>query len=178
MTKINVLTLEDLNKEDIDGFFPVLIDIYNPDIHWTQEEIDAYQQTNSHLRLICDDNAVVYKGNHYSPCAFNFQPPESDGGKIGTATVSITALDSRVRKVLRTISIASELEIIATFAKKEKDTSGFVYSFYPLNNMKFQMNTASMSKTTATFTLVFDNALEQVVPYDVATPDRVPSTKG
>lgn len=178
MTKINVLTLDDLSQENIDGFFPVLIDIYNPDISWTPEEIEFYKQSNSHIRLVCDDNTVVYKGKTFLPCSFNFQPPETDGGKIGNATITITALDSRVRKLLRDIKISSELEILATFAKKEKDTKGFTYSFYPLKNMRFEMSSATMSKVSATFNLVFDSALDQVVPYDIATPERVPSTKG
>lgn len=40
------------------------------------------------------------------------------------------------------------------------------------------MNSAGSNKTIATFNMVFDNILAQNIPYDIATQDRVPSTKG
>ena len=41
---LDVITINDLWQKDIDGFLPILMDIYNPDIVWTQEEKDAYGQ--------------------------------------------------------------------------------------------------------------------------------------
>ena len=76
MTHIDVVTQEDLWKQNIDGYFPFLLDIYNPDIKWTEEEKTAYGQKNCHLRLICDECRVVYNGEIYLPCSFSFTPPE------------------------------------------------------------------------------------------------------
>lgn len=179
MTNLNVITMNELSQENIDGFLPILIDVYNPDICWNPAEKDIYQQDNAHIRLICDDNKVVYKGKTYLPCSFNVQLPDSDGGKIGSASISITALDYRVRKILRSIRLGSELNILSVFEKKEKlEGSGkFIYKFVPIKSAKFSMNSASVNRTTATFNLVFDKGLEQSIPYDVALPERVPAAK-
>ena len=177
---IDVITMSELWKEDIDGYLPILMEVYNPDIKWTQEEKDTYNQEDSYLRLIADESRVVYKGKTYLPCSFEFTPPEIDGKKVGSASVSISALDSRVKMLLRTIKIPSDVRIVSLFAKTEKDNQSgkYIYQFAELQSTPFKMASASSTKTTATFNLSFSKNLTQTVPYDVATPDRVPSTKG
>ena len=176
---VDVITMTELWQQDIDGYLPVLMQIYNPDISWTQEEIDSYGQENSYIRLIADESRVVYKGKTYLPCAFDFTPPEIDGKKVGVASITISALDSRVKKLLRTIKVPSTVTIVSVFAKTRKDESNnFIYSFAELNTRPFKMSSASSNKTTATFNLSFGKDMTQNIPYDVATPDRVPGTKG
>lgn len=177
---IDVVTMTELWKEDVDGYLPILMEIYNPDIGWTQDEIDTYQQENSYLRLIADESRVVYKGKTYLPCAFDFTPPEIDGKKVGNASISISALDARVKQLLRTIKIPSDVRIVSLFAKTEKSgtTGKFIYQFAELQSTPFKMTSASSSKTTATFNLTFSKNMAQNIPFDVATADRVPSTKG
>lgn len=173
---VNVTTLQELWNKNTDGYLPVLMEIYNPDIAWTNEERRVYGQENSYLRIIADQCKVIYKGKTWLPCAFDFTPPDSDGKRIGNASITISALDARVRKLLRTIRITSELNIIATFAKMEKANSGkFIYKFSEMNCMSVYMNSATSNKATATFNLVFDNALAQNVPYHIATQDRTPA---
>lgn len=173
---INVVTLKELWNQNTDGYLPVLMEIYNPDIAWTAEEKEIYKQDNGYLRIIADQSKVVYKGKTWLPCSFDFTAPESDGKKIGSASITISALDARVRKLLRTIKLTSELKLIASFNKVEKNTSGqFVYKFYELNSMTLQMKAATSNKSTATFSLVFSDALSQNVPYDIATQDRTPA---
>ena len=176
---VDVVTMQELWKQDIDGYLPILMEIYNPDISWTQEEQEVYGQDNAYLRLIADESKVIYKGKTYLPCAFDFTPPEVDGKKVGGASVSISALDSRVKKMLRTIAVPSDMRIVSLFAKTEKDgtTGAFIYHFAELDSVPFKMSTASSNKTTATFNLVFGKDLTQNIPYDVATPDRVPGAR-
>lgn len=177
---VDVVTLTELWKQDVDGYLPILMEIYNPDIVWSAEEIEAYGQENCYIRLIADESKVKYKGKTYLPCAFDFNSPEVDGKKVGSASISISALDSRVKKLLRIIKIPSDVRIVSLFAKTEKDnaTGKFIYKFAELNSTPFKMSSASSNKTTATFNLTFGKNLSQSVPYDVATPDRVPATKG
>lgn len=177
---LSVVTMQDLLQENIEGFMPILIDIYNPDISWTEEEKQVYKQDNAHFRFICDDNTVVYQGKTYLPCSFEYVPPESDGSKIGNASVSITALDHRVRELLRKIRTTSEFSIVAMFVKINKDPNEkkFVYKYKEIKSAKFKMSVANLNTTTATFNLAFDRALSQSIPYDTATSERVPSTKG
>ena len=135
---VDVITMTELWQQDIDGYLPVLMQIYNPDISWTQEEIDSYGQENSYIRLIADESRVVYKGKTYLPCAFDFTPPEIDGKKVGVASITISALDSRVKKLLRTIKVPSTVTIVSVFAKTRKDESNnFIYSFAELNTRPF-----------------------------------------
>lgn len=179
-SNLNIVTIQELLKENVEGFMPILIDVYNPDIYWTEEERQIYKQDNSHLRFINDVNTVVYRGKTYLPCSFDYTPPESDGSKVGNASVSITALDYRVRELLRKIKTPSELKIIAMFMKLNKDSveNKFIYKYKELKSASFKMSTANMNKITATFNLAFDRALSQSIPYDTATSERVPSTKG
>ena len=176
---INVLTMAELWKQDIDGYLPILLEIYNPDISWTQEEQDTYQQDNAHLRLIADESTVRYKGNTYLPCSLNFNAPEIDGKRVGNATITISALDSRIKKLLRTIKLASDIRIVSLFAKVKKDgnTGGFIYQFSEMDSTPFKMTSASSNQTTATFNLVFGKNTNQNIPYDVATPNRVPGAE-
>ena len=177
---IDVVTLTDLWKQDVDGYLPVLMEIYNPDIAWTEEEKTAYGQDDSYIRLIADDSKVIYKGKTYLPCAFEFTPPEMDGKKIAGASLSISSLDSRVRKLLRSIKLPSEVNIVSLFVKAEKSnqTGKFIYKFSEMNSKPFVMKSAGSNKTTATFNLTFNKAMDQIVPFDVATADRTPGTKG
>lgn len=177
---VDVITMTELWKQDIDGYLPVLMEIYNPDISWTPEEKTAYGQEDSYIRFIADESRVIYKGKTYLPCAFDFTPPEIDGKKVGVASVSISALDSRVKRLLRTIKIPSTATIVSVFCKTERDqgSGNFIYQFSELNTRPFKMSSASSNKTTATFNLSFGKDMTQNIPYDVATPDRVPATKG
>lgn len=176
---LSVVTLEELWKQDTDGYLPILMEIYNPDIVWGEEEKQAYGQEDCYLRLISDQSKVVYKGNTYLPCNFTFSAPELDGKKVGGASVTISALDSRVRKLVRSIKVSSTVRIVSVFAKSEKANTGkFVYQFAELDSRPFTMNSASSTRTTATFNLSFGKNMTQNVPYDMATPDRVPAAKG
>lgn len=189
MTHIDVITQEDLWKENIDGYFPFLLDIYNPDIKWTDEEKSAYGQDDCYLRLICDECRVKYNGKTYLPCAFNFSMPETDGQKIGNATLSISALDYRVRLMLSLIRIPCEVSVVAMFAKSKKakivdgqevidENAKMIFTYKKLESFTFKMETAESNKTTAKFTLMARNSLQGDIPYDIATPDRVPATSG
>ena len=175
---LDVITINDLWQKNIDGYLPILMEIYNPDIVWTQDEKDAYGQEDSYLRVIADENRVVYKSKTYLPCAFTYNPPELDGKKVGTASISISALDSRVKKMLRTISLPSEATVVSMFAKVERENGNMIYKYTELYSRPFRMNTAGSNKTTATFNLTFGKNFSQNVPFDLATQDRVPGTAG
>lgn len=174
---MDVLTKNDLWNENVDGYLPVLLEIYNPDIVWTEEEKKEYKQEDSYIRVISDYNKVRYNGKVWLPCNFAFAKPDKEGTKIGNGTITITALDSRVRKVLKAIKLTSELKVVAMFAKKylNDDETDFVYRFTRINSMPLQMNGASKTNVSATFNLVFNDSLGQNVPFEIATQDRTPA---
>ena len=175
---LDVVTINDLWQKDVDGYLPILMEIYNPDIVWTQEEKNTYGQEDSYLRVIADDNKVIYKSKTYLPCAFTYNPPELDGKKVGGASISISALDSRVKKMLRTISLPSEATVVSMFAKVQRENGSVVYKYKELYSRPFRMSSAGNNKTSATFNLTFGKNFSQNIPYDLATQDRVPGTGG
>lgn len=170
---INLLTAQELFSQDTDGYLPVLLEVHNPDIKWE----NGYEQENGYLRLISDVNKVKYKGKTWLPCAFDYTPPEKDGAKIGNASITISAIDARVRILLRTIRLKSEISIVAVFAKVKRDeiSENISYKFVPLENVKFSMKSATSNSSSATFTLEVDSSLKQSIPYDIATQDRCPA---
>lgn len=180
MSHLDVITEKELWSNDVEGYIPVLLDLYNPDITWTSAEKTAYNQEDSHVRFISDETKVVFKGKTYLPCSFEYQQPETDGSKIGGATITISALDSRVKRLLRSIQLPSEATIVAMFAKVNKDdeTGKFVYKFVELNTKSFRMTTAGSTGSSATFNLTFGSLSSQNIPFDTATQDRVPATAG
>lgn len=179
MTHLDVVTMKSLWDKNTDGYLPILLEIYNPDLSWTDTEKKVYGQEDCYVRFIADECKVVYKGKTYLPCAFTYQLPETDGTKIGNASISISAIDSRVKVLLRSIILPSEARVTALFGKQEKDGgTGFIYKFVELNSISFTINTASSNGTTATFNLEYDRSLQQNVPYDKATRERVPATQG
>lgn len=175
---LDVITINDLWQKNIDGYLPVLMEIYNPDISWSNDEKAAYNQEDCYLRVIADDNKVIYKGKTYLPCSFTYNPPELDGKKVGGSSITISALDSRVKKMVRSISLPSEVTVVSMFAKVTRENGNIIYKYRELNSRPFKMNTASSNKTSATFNLVYGKNFGQNVPYDVATQDRVPGTAG
>lgn len=176
MISLDKDTMQNLWDKTTDGYLPILLEIYNPDISWTEEEKRVHGQDNCYVRFISDENKVIYKSHTWLPCSFEYTPPETDGNKIGSASISITALDLRVKKLIKSIRSSCEVKVIASFMKQEKETSGkFIYKFVELNSMPFEMNTASSDRTKASFNLVFKTSMAQNVPFDIATQDRTPS---
>lgn len=164
---INLIAIDELWKSHSDGHIPVMLEIYNPDLKWND---NSEEQENMYLRVIDDSNPVIYQSKKYLPCKFEFTPPEEDGKKIGQASITISALDSRIVQMLRSIEVPSEVKVVAMFAKK-----GTVYKFYPLEQMIAKIAGASYNKTTAQFQLVYKDVLNLNVPRDIATKDILPS---
>lgn len=177
MTKtIQTVALEELWKSDMNAHIPVLIEIFNPDIRWDDGSLE---QENMYLRVIDDSNPVIYQGKKYLPCKFTFTPPEESGKNIGQASITISAIDSRIVQLLRSVELECEVTAVAAFAKKVVVTvSGeqiTTYMFKPLDQLKTSMQSATYNKTTATFNLVFKDVLKLNVPRNVATKDKLPS---
>ena len=164
---IQTVALEEIWKKNANGYLPLLLEIYNPDLVWNDNSLD---QENMYLRVIANTNAVTYQGKRYIPARFEFTMPEEDGKTIGNASLTISAIDSRVVQMLRSIEVASEVTIVAAFA-----INGTTVQFCPLETLKLKMNGVSYNRTTAQFNLVFKDVLKLNVPRDIATKDRTPS---
>lgn len=164
---IQTVALEEIYKQNVDGNFPVLLEIYNPDIKWGDDELE---QENMYLRIINDTNPVVYKGKHYLPSQFVFTPPTEDGKTVGESSITMSAIDSRIVQMLRSIEIPCKITITAAFAKKDS-----TYMFYPFDNFKATIPSANYDRTQTNFTLTWKNVMNLQVPRNKATKDQLPS---
>ncbi|MBO7715787.1 MAG: DUF1833 family protein [Methanobrevibacter sp.] len=162
---LQTVTMEEIWKSQSDGYLPCLLEIFNPDIKWSD---NSQGQENTYLRVISDTNSVVYQGKRYLPCKFELTMPEEDGKKIGNATITISAIDSRIVQMLRSTEIQCEVNVKAFFAKK-----GNTFKFLPLDSIKAKMPSASYNRSTATFNLVFKDVLQVNVPSEMVTQDKV-----
>lgn len=176
MKNIQTVVMDELWKEDTDGHVPVLMEIFNPDIKWTDGSLE---QENMYLRLIDDSNPVIYKGKKYIPCKFNYTPPEENGKSIGQASLTISALDTRVTELLRSVLEPCEVSVVAAFAKKvtvnAEGNNITTYKFYPLDELKARLESATYSRSTAQLNLVYKDVLKLNVPRNIATKDKLPS---
>jgi hypothetical protein len=164
---IQSVALEEIWKQNSDGYMPVLLEIYNPDIKWNDKSL---AQEDMYLRVIDDSNPVVYKGKKYLSCRFEYTPPEEDGKKLGQASINISAIDSRVTQMLRSIELQCEVKVVAAFAK-----NGNVYKFLPIDYLTAKMPTATYDRITATLSLINKDVLSLNVPRDIATKNTLPS---
>ena len=177
MTKsIQTVAMEEIWKDNTDGHAPVLMEIFNPDIKWDDNSLE---QENMYLRVIDDSNPVVYKGKKYIPCKFTYTPPEENGKTIGQASITISAIDSRVEQLLRSVEVECEISVVAAFAKKvtiqESGKEVTTYKFFPLDEIKTKMQSATYNKVTAQLNLSYKDVLKLNVPRNIATKDKLAS---
>lgn len=172
MKPIQTVAMEEIWKQNSDGHLPILLEVFNPDIKWNDSSLE---QDNMYLRLINDSNPVVYKEKKYIPAVFDFTPPEENGKNIGQASIVLSAIDSRVVQLLRSIDLQCKVTVVAMFAKKEEQNNKIIYKFLPLDNLTTQMPSASYNKLTAQLNLIFKDVLKLNVPRDKATQNQLPS---
>ena len=169
---IQTIAMEEIWRQSTDGHIPVLLEIYNPDIRWDDGSLE---QENMYLRVIDDSNPVTYKGKRYLPARFEFTPPEEDGKTVGQASITLSAIDSRVVQMLRSIELQCEVTVMAAFAKMASKEGKVIMKFYPLERLKAKIPSASYNRTTAQLTLVYKDVLKLNVPRDIATKNALPS---
>ena len=169
---IQTIAMEELWKQNTNGYIPVLLEIYNPDIKW---EDNSLEQENMYLRVINDSNPVIYKGKKYIPARFEFAPPEENGKSVGNAIIQLSAIDTRVVQLLRSIELQCDMTVMAFFAKVESANNGIVYKFLPLENFHSKLSSSSYSRISAQLQLSFKDVLKLNVPRDTATRNYLPS---
>lgn len=169
---IQTVALEELWNQNTEGHLPVLLEIFNPDIKWGDDELE---QENMYLRVIDDSNPVIYQGKKYIPARFDFTPPEETGKTIGNASITLSAIDSRVVQMLRSIELQCQVTVMAMFAKKTTSSGSTTYMFYPLDHLRTKMDSANYNRVTAQLNLVFKDVLKLNVPRDKATKNQLPS---
>lgn len=170
--QLQTMALEELMKTNSDASFPFLIEIKCPDIKWKNNE----NQEDGYLRVISDNNIIQYRkkgdkeAKYYYPSCLSFTPPSVNGKEIGNATLSISTIDYQVIEVIRSIKTKPVVSVIAGFMKKDDE-----YFFSEINSFNFTCENVQWDKTTAQFTLVYDNVMKLQVPKTTATLQMFPA---
>lgn len=178
---IDPVVSEELWKDLTDGHIPSLLELYSPDIVWEFDDIEhgisvhtGVDQENNYLRVINDSNDVKYRGNKYLACNFKFKGPNEDGVKIGNATITISNLGPEVIKVVDAIKSPCDAKVVASFVKKVEDGHTKVM-FRELAHYKFSLEVASVTRTSATFTLNPDSIYPLNIPRDMMDRNQLNS---
>lgn len=171
---LQTVAIEEIWKSQSDGFLPVLLEIFNPDIKWEDNDVE---QENCYFRVISDVNGVTYQGKKYMPCKFEFSLPEENGKSIGNASISISAIDTRIVQLLRSIDSECKVTLKAFFAKEaikvEDGKEKTVIKFFPIDALKATLSSASYTRTVASFNIIFKDALQLNIPAEVVTKDKL-----
>lgn len=169
--KIESITLKELFDNSTAGSLPILLEIYHPEIKWTD---NSNEQDDGYLRLINDVYSVKFENKKYLPAVFSFTAPSEDGKTVANTSISISAIDKRVVEVIRSIDSNPTCKIVALFAKIDDEN----ITFHKLYNYSFEMKSVTWNDTTANWELVFDPTMQLNVPRDTSTIYRNPGANG
>jgi hypothetical protein len=164
-------TIEELHSRHTDGTFPVLIDVQHDYILWSKEMLDSGKYENGHLRLINDPRGVVYQGFYYSPAAFVFSPPSDDGKVEGNASITVSAIDATMYKIIQNMTSPAVAHITTVFEKVSLNEVVFT----PIQSIVMEMRAVEWDKLTAKWKLNKDPVLSLNIPRDLGTVQRCPS---
>ena len=173
--------LDSAAQETDSTFLPVLIDIKHSGIYWGPDTGEGQaRQENGHLRLVNDVRGLMFKGDDvaprwYAPCTFSFKPGKDDGKNTANASVTISAADSRIIEVIRSIEESLYCQVVALYAKMKSDTGKVTYTFTKIYGKEFEMTSVSWDGISAQWTLNPDSTLDSNTPRDKGSLFRFPS---
>lgn len=167
-TRIETATLEELFSNEQTGCVPVLMDIKHDRLVWQD---DSLGQENGHFRVINDTRGVKFGGKTYLPMSFSFEAPSEDGKSVGSASVTISAIDRRIIEIIRMIDTPPTCEIEAYYEKIGENKIKFTKLF----GYKMKMSSVVYDKMTAKWNLSYSGALALNIPRDTGTAIRCPA---
>jgi len=113
---------------------------------------------------------IVYSGGIYNAASFSIQPPDQDGSKIGSAALTISAVDQVWIQKIRETQIPAQLQFIAAVVYDENGIAGIE----PLEENSFTLRAAKWNETSITWDLSFDERQGYIVTSVKCTPQNVP----
>lgn len=168
--------IDELSQRNSALFMPILIDIRHSGIIWQE----GSNQKNGHLRLVCNTEAIRYKGDDdiaylYEPCTFIYKAPKEDGKTKGTASITISCIDSRIIEIIRGITEGLTCKVVALFTKVKDENNEVNYTFSKFYGKTFELGSVSWSGDTAQWALEQDSTLSISYPKDKGSRFRCPS---
>ena len=145
--RMNAKTLQQIFRLTTDGSFPAFLKITHPLI------------TGGVLRLVNHRDDLVYDGEIYTAASFKFNPPKYSDKQIGNATITISCIDQTVIEIIRKIQTRASATVVAAFYFEGGDLS-----IDPIEEWSFDLSSVSWDGIYATWTMVFDDHMNDLVP--------------
>ena len=173
---IETSVIDELSQRNEALLIPVLIDIRHSGIIWQE----GSTQQNGHLRLVCNTEGLRYKGDDdraylYEPCIFSYKAPKEDGKTKGTASITISCIDSRLIDVIRGITEGLTCNVVALFTKVKDENGEINYAFSKFYGKILEMGSVSWGTDSAQWTLEPDSVMNISFPKDKGSRFRCPS---
>jgi hypothetical protein len=140
--------------------FPYLIKITR---YIDEETVEEFRYANS-------DFGITYNEELYSSSTFTLDPPDKDGGKIGDAQITISAVDQFWIQKIRETQIPARLTFIASIVYGDKNS----FMVESIERYEFTLRNVQWNEESITWSLVFDETMGIVVPCDRGTMQKVP----
>lgn len=151
--------LQQMYRLSTSAMFPALLDIT-----YVEDSV------TKHLRLVNNDEDMVYDGNTYSWASFKYTPPSYSDKKIGDGTISISSVDQSIVSIIRGISTRATASVVAAFYY---DEAGTLY-FEGIEEWVFELSQVNWNGAVATWTMEYDNRMSIRVPCDKMTAQKCP----
>lgn len=139
--------------------FPYLIKI-------TNEDLGMFLYTNT-------DREIEYEGETYKPAYFEIVPPERSESSIGDSKLTISAIDGEWIAAIRSTQKRSTCRFIACIEYKG---AGNVLVIEPIEDNEFLLTAAQWDDLTVSWTMIFDDNMNIMVPCDVANSLNFPGS--
>jgi len=139
------------------AMFPCLIKITHPNYA-------AMYFANSSMN-------IIYNNNIYNSASFSIDPPEREGAKIGSATLTMSAVDQFWIQRIREINTPAKLQFIASIIFDEANGSTGIE---PLEENDFTCRAANWNELSITWDLVFDERQKNIITSMRCIPLNVP----
>lgn len=126
----------------------------------------AHPSLSSSIRVCNNSQPITRGGQSYAPFAFQVDlPPEKDD-QIGSARLTIDAVDLSIIQAIRSIQSPASVSIALALAD-QPDMTEVDYGTYTWRNLSYNSLTVSGD-------LAYDDILDILIPGLMATPQTVP----
>lgn len=135
---------------------PYLVEIHNDDL-------GTFRYANI-------DGNVTYEGNTYAPAYFQIDPPEKTESGIGNAKITISAVDQKWIKRIRSTRKRSSMRLISVVIYED----GGNIEVEAVEEMSFKLTAAEWNEISISWEMEFDDVMQINVACDVADSLNMP----
>lgn len=148
---------EQMIKMQTQAMFPFLIEVTLPN-----KEL---------FRYVNADFNVEFENNIYNASFFKIDPPDKNGAKIGNATLTISSIDQFWIEKIRATQDRAKIRFIAVIGYERNNK----LIIEPIEDYEFTLANATWNDKAITWSMLFDEVMEVLIPCDKATTSKIPA---